>query len=146
MDETLHPISILWNQNFGKDFWRTPETPVGPWPFMILSSHQDLSNEGSTFIFCLLKVDHSLAQTLSNFDKLLILAYRISMILNLVLLRELPNFKNKVTHSSVLSKSWSFPLIHQLTLLWFQLNFERTEYRATVFLKWMDFRSPPPKL
>ena len=33
------------------------------------------------------------------------------------------HFKNKVARSSVLSKLWSFPIIHQLTLFWFQLMY-----------------------
>ena len=35
------------------------------------------------------------------------------------------HFKNTVTRSSVLSKLWSFSIIHQLTLFWFQLMYYR---------------------
>ena len=56
------------------------------------------------------------------------------------------HFKNIVAWSSVLSKLWSFSIIHQLNLFWFQLinvllkmiiilKELRTEDRATVFLK-----------
>ena len=58
------------------------------------------------------------------------------------------HFKNTVARSSVLSKFWSFSIINQLTLFWFQLMYywnnhalESTEDLKTVFLKWSDYRT-----
>jgi len=45
--------------------------------------------------------------------------------------------KNTVAQSSVFSKSWSFSIIIEN-----DHNPERTEDRATVFLKWTDFNLP----
>ena len=57
------------------------------------------------------------------------------------------HFMNTVARSSVHSKIWSFSIIHQLTLFWFSWCIiendhisEWIEDRATVFLKWTDFR------